>query len=206
MKGDIILIYTIIFLTALFGLIILFELIAYLKHKKKIFNCIGRNTSKKFRKQLTSDIELLYEEIKFLSPKTFRKLKFTIRSSEDNTFISRMVSVELTTLAILIAITAMVITCVVAVNPNLAVPVLESMMNYSTVLVISIALMSLALVIHLKIDESTKSLLKKFNVVIEEIEKEQPITVRLSEDQYRVLSTSSGLRRNVYRFGRSENL
>lgn len=198
-------IYVIISITTLFSLIMLFELIAYFRLIKKILNCFRRNSSKRFRKQFTSDIELLYAEVKQLSPEIFRRLKFTVRSMGEDTFTSKMVTTEFTTIATIIAVAAMIITCIVAVDPHLIAPLLVDMMNYSLVLAVSIALMSIALIIHLKVEDNKKAILVKFNIVIDEIEKEQSIIVRLSEDQYQALLISSGVQRNMHRFGRSEN-
>ncbi|GIP15016.1 hypothetical protein J40TS1_06580 [Paenibacillus montaniterrae] len=198
-------IYAVIGIIILFGLIMIFELIAYLRLVKKITGCLRRNISSKTKKRIMSNIEILYDEVKILSPEIFRKLKFTIRSIREDTFTTKMVSTEFTTIATIIAVAAMVITCIVAVDPKLIMPVLTDMMSYSIVLVISIALMSTALVVHFKIEDNKKTLLRKFMIVIDEIEKEHPLTVHLSDDQYQILSATLSNRRIIYRFGRPQN-
>jgi hypothetical protein len=199
------LIYILIVLSLSFCIIVLLELRAFSKKKEKVFHCIRRTISKKKKNKLLSDIELLYKEVSVLPPDMFRKLNFAVRIDSEDTFTSKMINTQYVSVATIIATIAMVSTWILSVEPSSVLPYLNKLMNFSMLIIAIIGMMSVTFLIHLKIEDSKSKFIQKFILVINEIEKEQPITVRLSEAQYQVLSASSNLQRNVFRYGRSEN-
>ncbi|WP_133304961.1 hypothetical protein [Paenibacillus pinisoli] len=171
-------------------IIIIFEWLTHLKIKSNIFKCFRRGISKRMQKKLLSDMELLFTELSQLPPDVFRKLKLNVKYNNEDSFTSKMINSMLSFIAIILAGIALF-------NSWMEPSVLKSSDLYIESIVetlIIISMMFIAFIFHLKFEESSKLFRNKFVVVIDEVEREQPVTVHLSEAQYHVLLASSGRR------------
>lgn len=187
------------------SIIMLLQLLTLKKLKKRVFNRISLKITKKMKKALESDIELLFKQIRNLSPTMFRSLKLMILLESEDTLTSKVVNTMFTTLTTIISIIAMMITLLSTVDSSLLKPYITTLMDSSVAVTAIILFIFATFHQHLNSEDEKRKFIQRFLVVINEIEKEQPITVRLSEDQYQALSTSSNLQRTVYRFGRTKN-
>jgi len=201
------LILNILFYIAYFLLIIIIplEILSYNKTKKRIFNCLRRNITRRTKKRLLSDIELLFKEVSFLSSDQIIKLRLHVESLHEESYISKMFNTLLSMLAVLLAITALISSWTDLSSISSMISQLNLTANFFLEMARLVAIMFITINIHNIVAYNEKKFKNKFTTVIHEIEKKQPVIVHLSEDQYQALSASSGLQRTVYRFGRSEN-
>ena len=183
----------------------LLQLLTLKKLKKRVFNRISLKITQKMKKALESDIELLFNQIRNLSPTMFRSLKLMILLESEDTLTSKVVNTMFTTLTTIISIVAMMITLLSTVDPSILKPYIITLMDSSVAVTAIILFIFATFHQHLNTEDEKRKFIQRFLVVINEIEKEEPITVRLSEDQHQALSTASNLQRTVYRFGRTEN-
>ena len=187
------------------SMIMLLQLLTLKKLKKRVFNRISLKITQKMKKALESDIELLFNQIRNLSPTMFRSLKLMILLESEDTLTSKVVNTMFTTLTTIISIVAMMITLLSTVDPSILKPYIITLMDSSVAVTAIILFIFATFHQHLNTEDEKRKFIQRFLVVINEIEKEEPITVRLSEDQHQALSTASNLQRTVYRFGRTEN-
>ncbi|MGI2294163.1 hypothetical protein [Paenibacillus sp. GXUN7292] len=175
-------------------LIVPLEVFAYIRTKNKIFNCMRRNISRKTKKRLSNNIEQLFDEINSLSPDIFRKLKLHAGSPPEESYIVKMFNLLLSILAVLFAAMALLGSWMGSPFPSSLLSESSEHIIWLLKFLSIVAIMFFAITIHIIATDYERKFKQRLIVVINEVEKKQPLTVRLSEAQYQVLLASADRR------------
>jgi hypothetical protein len=176
--------------------------------KARIFNCLKRNISRKEKRRLSDDIELLLAEIiklSKLSPEIFRKLKLHASSLPEESFVVNMFNGLISIIALLLTAMALLGSWSETPFPTSLIPELNKYVIWIILLLGIVALLFFATMVHIIFTDMERTFRQKFLIAINEIERNEPVIVHLSEAQYQALLASSSHQRFGSQFGRPES-